>query len=137
VVAYSFQKQFAAPILAGTKRQTIRAAGKRRHARPGEDLQLYTGMRTRSCLLIATAKCASVHKVELFFSKHGASELFRIDGAPISLTAMASFARLDGFNDVDEMAAFWWKHHSDLAIGGYIEFTGKLIRWASLNGRAA
>ena len=132
MVAYSFQKQFAEPILAGSKRQTIRAAGKRRHANPGDELQLYVGMRTKHCRLVARAPCTGVHKVELFFSKHGASELFRIDGAPISLTAMASFARLDGFNDVDEMAAFWWKHHRDLAIGGYIEFTGKLIQWSTL-----
>jgi hypothetical protein len=46
VVAYSFRQQFRPPILAGTKRQTIRA-DRKRHARPGEQLQLYTGMRTR------------------------------------------------------------------------------------------
>ncbi|MEJ0016825.1 MAG: ASCH domain-containing protein [Acetobacteraceae bacterium] len=46
MVAYSFKRDFAAPILAGIKRQTIRA-DRRRHARPGEVLQLYTGMRTK------------------------------------------------------------------------------------------
>jgi hypothetical protein len=43
MVAYSFNPIFVGPILAGTKRQTIRAERKR-HARPGEAMQLYTGM---------------------------------------------------------------------------------------------
>ena len=132
MVAYSFKKRFAEPILAGTKRQTIRAHGKRRHARPGDDLQLYVAQRTKHCRLVARAKCATVHEVELFFSRHGASELFRMDGTPISLTAMASFARLDGFNDVDEMAAFWWVEHRRLAVNGYIEFQGVMVRWDPL-----
>lgn len=47
--AYNFQKQFAPLVESGQKRQTIRAIGKRRHARPGESLQLYTGQRTKAC----------------------------------------------------------------------------------------
>jgi len=56
MVAYSFKAQFREPILAGTKRQTIRA-DRKRHARLGEALQLYTGMRTRQCKLIGRATC--------------------------------------------------------------------------------
>jgi hypothetical protein len=136
MVAYSFKPRFAEPILAGTKRQTIRLLGKRRHARPGDPLQLYTGMRTKHCKLIARATCATVHDVELFFGPHGATELFRIDGVPISLTAMASFARLDGFNDVDEMAAFWWQEHRSLYVGRYLEFKGIMVRWEAPNAHS-
>lgn len=39
MVAYSFRKRFGPPILAGTKAQTIRA-DRKRHARPGEEVQL-------------------------------------------------------------------------------------------------
>lgn len=42
MVAYSFQPRFAAPIEQGLKTHTLRAAGKRRHARVGEALQLYS-----------------------------------------------------------------------------------------------
>lgn len=49
MVAYNFQSRFAGPIKRGEKSHTIRKNGKRRHARPGEPLQLYTGMRTKSC----------------------------------------------------------------------------------------
>jgi hypothetical protein len=60
MVAYSFQPMFELPIVLGTKRQTIRAAGKRRHARAGDTLQLYLGMRTPRCRLLATASCADI-----------------------------------------------------------------------------
>ncbi len=48
MVAYSFDRRFVPAIVSGAKRQTIRAH-RARHARPGETLQLYTGMRTRQC----------------------------------------------------------------------------------------
>lgn len=63
--AYSFKSRFAEPILSNQKLQTIRAVGKRRHARVGERMQLYTGMRTKQCKLIATRICSSVHHIEL------------------------------------------------------------------------
>jgi hypothetical protein len=83
MVAYSFKKQFIAPILSGVfgvaaglplppgenyfpKRQTIRAIGKRRHARPGEMIQLYTAMRTKQCRKLGEARCVSVQTVKLF-----------------------------------------------------------------------
>ena len=59
MVAYSFKARFAEPILAGTKLHTVRAPRKR-DARPGEELQLYRGMRTRQCALIARKTCAGV-----------------------------------------------------------------------------
>ena len=62
MVAYSFQKQFGRPILDRTKSQTIRGPRKR-HAYPGDDLQLYVGMRTKYCRLLARAKCASVSPI--------------------------------------------------------------------------
>lgn len=55
MVAYSFQKRFVEPIRSGRKRQTIRA-DRKRHARPGEVLQLYSGMRTNA---IATCRISA------------------------------------------------------------------------------
>jgi len=64
MVAYSFRARFREPILVGAKRQTIRA-DRKRHARPGEQLQLYTGMRTRECAIIARALCSQVMPVRI------------------------------------------------------------------------
>lgn len=70
--AYSFQGQFAQPILDGVKGSTIRASRKAAnrgvhgsarhavtggHAYPGERLMLYTGMRTKYCRKIADKTC--------------------------------------------------------------------------------
>ena len=69
MVAYSFRPRFIEPILGGRKRQTIRAIGRRRHARPGDPLQLYAGMRTRNCRLIGRAICIDVVEVGLRFAE--------------------------------------------------------------------
>ncbi len=121
MVAYSFKARFAEPILAGTKLQTIRA-DRKRHARPGEELQLYTGMRTKQCKLIRVARCVEVKPVMLaFVSASGAAirvgDHFQAD--------QEAFARADGFTDVADMRAFWAKEHP-----GVDTFEGVLIRWA-------
>lgn len=87
MVAYSYKAGFVAPIRVGLglavldlhyelggylpgqpirpKRQTIRANGRRRHARPGEALQHYHGMRTTKCFKIGDARCKGVSDVRL------------------------------------------------------------------------
>ena len=71
MVAYSFQRRFAPPISTLVKRQTIRA-DRRRHARPGEMLQLFTGMRTRHCAkIIADPRCLSVEPIVLRMDSDG------------------------------------------------------------------
>ena len=89
MVAYSFKRRFVEPIRVGLgmkpealaparafqagddysifeppapKRQTIRA-DRRRHARPGEELQLYCGMRTKGCFLIGRSRCIEVKPI--------------------------------------------------------------------------
>lgn len=119
MVAYSFKRRFAEPILAGAKRQTIRA-DRRRHARPGEELQLYTGMRTKSCRLIARKTCLYVEGVKLSFFNGGEV----ITDSLGRLTDLDAFARSDGFVDWDEMHDFWRAEHDDPET-----FTGVLICW--------
>lgn len=61
MVAYSFQAMFCPPIVDRIKRQTIRALGARRHAREGEDVQLYRGMRTKHCAkIIPDVRCLGI-----------------------------------------------------------------------------
>lgn len=125
MVAYSFKKRFAEPILDGTKRQTIRA-DRKRHARPGERLQLYTGMRTKHCKLIARTTCLGIDHVMLNFADYG---VVRINGIVLfSDAAMQKFARLDGFASWADMRAFWHENHP-----GIDEFHGVIIRWGGLD----
>lgn len=131
MVAYSFKQRFVKPIKAGLgmkvfaeigdpictpKRQTIRAVGKRRHARAGETLQLYTAMRTKQCRKIGEATCVYVMPISIDVLK---TKLKFSD----FVTDADAFARADGFDCAADMHAFWLKEH------GPGKFEGVLIRW--------
>jgi hypothetical protein len=129
MVAYSFKSRFASPILLGLepgplepggKRQTIRA-DRKRHARPGEEIQIYTGMRTSSCHLLGRVICADVSAICLSL---GASPSVGIGGAILCTAAeLDAFAREDGFADWTDLAQFWASEHQTTL------FHGILIRW--------
>lgn len=151
MVAYSFKSQFIGPIRAGLgikhlnergmvvipgptpKRQTIRSFGKRRHARAGEDVQLYYGMRTKHCMLIGNARCAGMEGVLLKWSQWPSFFTFDVmerepgvwrrvgDLRPIA--DMEDFAKSDGFTSAEDMERFWFDEH------GLETFEGALIKW--------
>jgi hypothetical protein len=129
MVAYSFKKQFVEPILAKTKRQTVRA-GRKRHAHPGEPLQLYTGMRTKQCRLIGRAVCEIVTPITIDQRDHWI--YFPMTGVRYTTARdLDFFARLDGFPDWHEMLAFWKKEHPTAIV-----FSGVLIRWRDFEAPA-
>lgn len=124
MVAYSFQRRFCDKVASWEKRQTIRAERKR-HARPGELIQLYFAMRTKHCrkLIAPDPVCLSVDPILIIVpvgagvanvQTHGCSEL-----APVS----DHFAQMDGFDDAEDFTRFWLSAH------GAGEFRGVLIRW--------
>lgn len=106
MVAYSFSKAVAPQVEALVKRQTVRGH-RRRHARPGEPVQLYTGMRTRACrkLLSPDPLCTEVLPVALQISDRKIEpdappnwiESVRIDGRLLAQEAVEQFAVADGF----------------------------------------
>ncbi len=152
MVAYSFKRRFVVPIKVGLglpilpddedpdgatlllpKRQTIRAFGRRRHARAGEAVQCYTAMRTKACRKIGDACCVGFEGILLKWSEWPAFLLFDVrevergkwrrcgDIRPIG--DMEAFARLDGFAGFDDMARFWREEH------GPGTFEGAVVRW--------
>lgn len=127
MVAYSFQRMFKGPILARTKLHTIRA-DRKRHARPGEELQLYTGMRTKHCELIARATCKDVLPITLLFDTDPEMEGVIMPGFGVA-GGLDAFAISDGFTSWAELKAFWRKHHP-----GVDEFHGFIISWGDLHG---
>lgn len=134
MVAYSFNKRFAdrivaglepGPLLPGMKRQTIRAPRKR-HARPGEELQLYVGMRTLSCRLLGRAICTAC--VPILLHLGDTPSVFMGEGNDCELLDIADdldqFAHYDGFSNWADLNGFWAKAHP-----GLLDFHGVLIRW--------
>lgn len=117
MVAYSFKRRFIAPIRNASKTQTIRKP-RPRHVRAGEDLQLYYGMRSPVCALIANARCLAVHRIRISFAR---IDVIAIDGKRIA--DKNHFARRDGFADWREMREYFLRMH-DARV-----FDGVLIRW--------
>ncbi len=147
MVAYSFAPQFIGSIRSGTKCQTIRPIGKRRHARPGEPVQLYTGMRTATCSKIVETDpiCTGSHKIEIKISTapkqpkifdhpigggwvgNGAVATMAYQIAEILIDGQAvdesDVAWADGFDDCDEMAQWFGDQY------GVGTFVGVMITW--------
>ena len=126
MVAYSFNRRFAQAIVDWRKTHTIRAARgpKGRHARPGERVQLYVGMRTKYCqkLLDPDPVCVGVDAIMILMDE---TEILAIciNNIYLHTQELHAFARSDGFKDLKDMHAFWLKEH------GARNFNGVIIKW--------
>lgn len=130
--AYDFQSRFAALVECGWKRQTIRKVrkGKGQNATPGCTLYLYTGQRTQLVRPLMITKCESVNPIMLDGECVQTLEypINAQTGKPstelgyFQLHACEPFVYAEGFNDWDEMMAWFEK------TGG-LPFDGVLIKW--------
>ena len=118
--AYDFQKQFAALVASGQKRQTIRATGKRRHAQPGDALQLYTGMRTKACRKLVSPDPVCREVLPITMRECNGIVLIHIDGKLVDDAEVLAVA--DGFRTLGEFLQFFRKTHG-------LPFQGVLIKW--------
>ena len=128
MVAYSFNPRFIEPIRQGIKTQTIRSYSEARQPRPGQLLQLYTGLRTKNCRrILPDVPCLAVMKVRIIFDVGQPPVIRRIttDGLPVR--DLDAFAIRDGFTDRHDMSAFWRDMHPQATAAG---FDGLLIEWA-------
>ena len=132
MVAYSFKPRFEVAIREGWKIQTIRAK-RERHARVGEQLQLFTGMRTAHCKKICEdVRCTDVMAIEITFDADGEIDRIVTDGVPVR--DLDAFAILDGFIDASDMAVYWRKENGTAPNS---VFRGVLIEWAAPRESAA
>lgn len=138
MVAYSYKKRFVAPIRIGLgiqvhhepgdahvyrpKLQTIRA-DRKRHARPGEEIQHYCGMRTKHCFLIGRSRCMAVETILMKIGANADMQI-RIAGKNLSDRQAEECATNDGFGSIEDMWLFWREEHKDIS-----RFSGVLIRW--------
>lgn len=126
MVAYSFNQRFEIAIREGWKTQTIRA-GRLRHAKPGELLQLFVGMRTASCRRICEdVRCTDVMLIQIDFDTEGEIDCIMTDH--VRVRDVDAFAVRDGFTDASDMAAFWRRQNGQRPD---TNFTGYLIEWAA------
>ena len=135
MVAYNFKPEFVDAIKAGTKSQTIRPIGKRRHVKPGERMQLFMNPYRKSmCKIIEDPVCVSVDLVHICRNDFGAPWM-RItsfaDGCSTAMweDEMGDDALADGFPDVESFIAFFEDTYG-LPFEG-LPFEGVLIKWAT------
>lgn len=147
MVAYSFNAAFVSPIVARIKRQTIRLPRKR-HARPGERMQLYYGMRTRHCRkLIPDPVCIGLDEVRIDLRELAGIDReegrpdwrdlvgLEVNGIPLNVATgdvqADEYARGDGFPGMPDLGISpfehmvrWW-----LDVHGAVLFDGVALRW--------
>lgn len=129
MVAYSFKYRFVEPIRLGAKSHTIRG-DRKRHAHPGERVQLYYGMRTQSCKLIGTATCYDVRPITIDFDNLAVW----INGQIFATSRQArdQFAVSDGFINWTDLVEFWRAERSERTRRNTAPlgtFDGVIIRW--------
>lgn len=122
MVAFNFMARFASSVEDGTKRQTIRAAGKRRPPILGEQLQLYTGMRSRDCRLLRSAPCLQVHKIAMELATRRVRIQLGDVVRELDTDEINQLAKDDGFASSDLFFAYFTETHGE-TFGGY------LIKW--------
>lgn len=118
MVAFNFKSQFAADVEQGRKRQTIR---QKRRCRPGDALQLYTGMRTRKCRKLREVCCSAVMPIIVDRDAYGRLLIF-IDGREIRGSRLDDLVKADGFARRMDMRDFFAAQYG-------LPFGGWLIRW--------
>ncbi len=99
MVSYNFKKYFAPQIVDGTKSHTVRR-DRPRHARVGEAVQLYSGLRTRHCFkIIADPTCIGVQPIVIESTDliNAGIAYIEIGGCPLHRDEIETFAASDGF----------------------------------------
>jgi hypothetical protein len=98
-----FKKQFAPKIIGGEKPFTVRHLRKDgRDPQAGQTLYMFTGMRTPQCHLFAEKPCKFAVTIKLAWCR------IVIPGLPTLNWPhhLENFARLDGFQNYEQMAKF-------------------------------
>lgn len=120
---YNFMARFEAPIMAGTKRHTIRE--ERKHPdKPGDTMHLYVGLRHVGARLLFRAPCVKVEKISIAGGWDALSGDFLgeicIDGVRLDRDELEQLAKCDGFESHAEMMEFW---------RGRLPFVGRIYHW--------
>ena len=129
-----FKLRFRTPIENGSKIHTIRNTPKRM-PKIGEQLHMYTGLRTKNCMLITKEHTLkSIQKITIDFIYVGYKNthipIIYIDSlsAPIiCISYKATFYINDGFKDEADFVSFWNLPKKEDAT-----FEGYLFHWTDL-----
>lgn len=115
MVAINFKPEWVSAILEGSKRQTIRRTAR---CKAGDELQLYTGQRTKDCRLLGTAICQHVETITIA-DDYLSTGYYRLPSGDAH-----NIAAIDGFESVEAMRD-WFRNQY-----GALPFEGVRIMWS-------
>jgi len=123
MAAFGCKVRFVPPYIAGRKGGTIRAHRKdgRDHAQLGGEIHLYTGLRTPRAYLFGRETCVDYLPIRLAFKRRPLVAWPK--RTIIARADLDRFAVFDGFENFDDMEAFWQATHR------VEEFNGGWILW--------
>lgn len=117
MVAYNFKKQFAPSVKDGSKTSTIRALRKKgEHAKMGDHLQLYYGMRTKHCRKLLDAVCTGSTPISI------TEDGIELNQQMVAPDHRDGIAKRDGFESWEGLRDFIAEEHG-------FPFNGALITW--------
>lgn len=136
MTAFGFKQRFVPAIRARTKTQTIRKFRKDGRYPPiGGELQLFTGLRTKNCVRLGTARVLGIHRltidwphswVDIDYGNGKPKRLNCWDGSEVELDP---FAHSDGFEDWKAMWDFFTAvGDSDVLFEGFVTIWGKTFK---------
>lgn len=129
MTALGFMKQFAGPVEARVKRQTIRADASR--FKIGAPIQLYTGMRTKGCRKLVAEDPVCISIIPISIPAHAGLIAGRIKMGEYRLSPVEciDMAHLDGFASYRDFCRFFADRAEMRAGSDRLRFYGFLIRW--------
>jgi len=121
---FNFRKQFVPAVEAGVKLQTIRGYRKDgRVPQPGDELHLFTGMRTNTCRKLGIRQATSCLRVYMDFETPS-ERIVVIDGERLGILEADEFARADGFDNAKQMIEWFATTYKETD-----SFSGFCVRW--------
>jgi hypothetical protein len=128
MTALNFKAQFAPLVESGQKRQTIRRAGRSKPPTVGEELQLYTGQRTKQCRLLGTGIC--IHVQPCVIKPEAKKVLFSgeysWDWREAQSNEIYYLAHADGFVSTKDFFNFFAESNREHGVD---KFVGNIIKW--------
>ena len=112
----NFKEEFEPKIRCGDKKQTIRATRKY-PIKQGDNLYLFTGMRTQNCRRLRSTRCDEEHYIFIDTNK-----TIILGNKLLTFEEAERLAREDGFESFNDFINFFKTTHG-------LPFEGQLIRW--------
>ena len=139
---YGFKQRFVPMIQDGSKRHTIRAERKKGHAKPGEKMFLYCGLRTKHTFKIGEAQCdyseaILIHEEFILFKRKteaGQIVYIELKGKEADKLAWRDGFRPEGSTCKEPGEAFalmirYWKMERKQTGNDPLPFVGVIIYW--------